>query len=161
MHFVTSSHLSDCYFDSTNTKITRLQVHKWKIMFIWFIGCMQARQMKGPSFESGLRLQLSKTPLPTIYYTWSLAPADFSGAVFTCAHFQRIAQIFSLCDFHYISKIIPSLMHFGYYWPKCCGFGSCIFLPDLKKKHEPRTGCIASGELNAKDSLSAILSDWL
>ena len=31
-------------------------------------------------------------------YIRSLAPADFSGAVFTCAHFQKIAQISSLCD---------------------------------------------------------------
>ena len=34
--------------------------------------------------------------------TGSLAPANFSGAVFTCAHFQKLAQISSLCDFHYI-----------------------------------------------------------
>ena len=42
----------------------------------------------------------------------SLAPADFSGAVFTCAHFQKVAQISSLCDFHYITEGIPSLMRF-------------------------------------------------
>jgi hypothetical protein len=41
-----------------------------------------------------------------------LAPADFSGAVFNIAHFQKIAQISSLCDFHYISEGIPSLMFF-------------------------------------------------
>ena len=41
------------------------------------------------------------------YYTGSLAPTDFSGAVFTHAHFQKIAQISSLCDFHYISVGIP------------------------------------------------------
>ena len=29
-------------------------------------------------------------------YTGSLAPADFSGVVFTCAHFQKLAQISSL-----------------------------------------------------------------
>ena len=45
-------------------------------------------------------------------YTGSLAPADFSGAVFTCVHFQKIAQISSLYDFHYISERIPSPMHF-------------------------------------------------
>ena len=39
-----------------------------------------------------------------INYTGSLAPADFSGAVFTCAHFQKVAQISSLCDLHYISQ---------------------------------------------------------
>ena len=45
-------------------------------------------------------------------YTGSLAPADFSGAVFTCGHFQKIDQISSLYNFHYISKGIPSLMRF-------------------------------------------------
>ena len=45
-------------------------------------------------------------------YTGSLAPADFSGVVFTLAHFQKIAQIYSLCDFHYISEGIPSLVRF-------------------------------------------------
>ena len=43
----------------------------------------------------------------------SLSLANFSGAVFSRAHFQRIAQISSLCDFHYKSEGIPSLMHFG------------------------------------------------
>ena len=50
-----------------------------------------------------------------IEYTGSLAPADFSGAVFTCAHLQEIqfvAQISSLCDFVYISEGISSLMCF-------------------------------------------------
>ena len=37
-------------------------------------------------------------------YTGSLVPADFSGAVFTCAHFQKIAQISTLCNFPYISE---------------------------------------------------------
>ena len=55
-------------------------------------------------------------------YIQSLASADFSGAVFTCTHFQKIAQISSLCDFHYITEGL-----------KCCEFGSCGFLPDLKK----------------------------
>ena len=45
-------------------------------------------------------------------YTESLAPADFSGAVFTFAHFQKLAQISSLCDIHYISEEIPSLVRF-------------------------------------------------
>ena len=42
----------------------------------------------------------------TIYlgsaYTGSLAPADLSGEVFACAHFQKIVQISSLCYIHYI-----------------------------------------------------------
>ena len=37
----------------------------------------------------------------------SLVLEDFSGAVFTCAYFQNIPQISSLCDFHYISEGIP------------------------------------------------------
>ena len=45
------------------------------------------------------------TPLYTLLeYTRSSAPADFSGAFFTHAHFQKIAQTSSLCDFHYISE---------------------------------------------------------
>ena len=45
-------------------------------------------------------------------YTGSLAPANFSGAVFTCAHFQKIALISSLCNFNYISEGIPSNLCF-------------------------------------------------
>ena len=41
-------------------------------------------------------------------YTRFLAHADFSGAVFTEAHFLKMAQISTLCDFHYISEGIPS-----------------------------------------------------
>ena len=47
-----------------------------------------------------------------LMYTGSLALADFSGGVFTCAHFQNIAQISSFCHFHYMSEGIPSLMRF-------------------------------------------------
>ena len=45
-------------------------------------------------------------------FTKSLTPADFSGAVFTCAHFQKVDQISSLFDFHYITEGILSLMRF-------------------------------------------------
>ena len=45
-------------------------------------------------------------------YTGSLAPADFSGAVLTCAHLKNIAQRSSLCNFQYISEGIPSLTRF-------------------------------------------------
>ena len=41
-------------------------------------------------------------------YTGSLVAADFSGAVFTFAHFQKIAQISSLCN----CEGNPSLMCF-------------------------------------------------
>ena len=47
-----------------------------------------------------------------VIHTRSLVPADFSVVVFTCAHFQKIAQISNLWDFHYISERIPSLMRF-------------------------------------------------
>ena len=43
-------------------------------------------------------------------YTGYLAPVDFSGAVFNCAHFQKVAQISNFCDFHYISQGIPFLL---------------------------------------------------
>ena len=46
------------------------------------------------------------------YYTGSLVPADFSGAVFSYAYFQKIHQISSLCDFDYINEGIPSLICF-------------------------------------------------
>ena len=45
-------------------------------------------------------------------YTRSLAPVDFTGAVFTYAHFQKIIHMYSLLNFHYVSEEIPSLMHF-------------------------------------------------
>ena len=45
-------------------------------------------------------------------YTRFLAPADVSGVVFTCGHFQKVAQISSLCNFYHIIEGIPSLMHF-------------------------------------------------
>ena len=70
-----------------------------------------------------------------LYYT-----ADFSSVVFTCAYFQEIAQISSLCNFHYISEGIPSLMWFGLL---CCGFDSCILLPDLKKCTSQGLGIIS------------------
>ena len=44
----------------------------------------------------------------------SLAPLDFSGSVFTCADFQKINQISSLCDVYYIvSEEITSLMRWA------------------------------------------------
>ena len=33
-----------------------------------------------------------------LYYTGSLVPLDFSGAGFTHAQFQKIAQISSICE---------------------------------------------------------------
>ena len=45
-------------------------------------------------------------------YTGSLAPADFSGAVFIHMHFQKVVQISSLCYFHDVREGIPSLVHF-------------------------------------------------
>ena len=56
--------------------------------------------------DTGLQ-KLRKRVIPRQF----LAPMDFSGAVFTCAHFQNIAQTSSLCEFHYKStKGNPSLM---------------------------------------------------
>ena len=98
-------------------KISRCDMAK--IALHWFVStgrtqliCAKKRQR--PSFFrcalicNGLKLFMKK------HYTGSLAPADFSGAVFTRAHFQKIAEISSLCNFHCISKGILSLMHLGY-----------------------------------------------
>ena len=59
-------------------------------------------------------------------YIRSLAPADFSGAVFTHAHFQKVAQISSICEG------IPSLV-------LRIQFMRIFARP--KKPHEPRTWC--------------------
>ena len=46
--------------------------------------------------------------------TGSLDPLDFSGSVFTCADFQKITQISSLCDVYYIvSEEITSLIRWA------------------------------------------------
>ena len=91
-----------------------------------------------PSTVNSSRKRLEKFSLgrgSLLLYTRSLAPADFSGAVFTCAHFQKIAQISSLCDFLYISEDIPSLecswllMTF-----KVLRIWFMRILPDLKKR---------------------------
>ena len=44
--------------------------------------------------------------------TMDLWHLRISVMLFTCAHFQHIAQISNLCDFHYVSEGIPSLMGF-------------------------------------------------
>ena len=62
------------------------------------------------------------THYPT--YTGSLTPADFRGAVFTCAHIQKIAQISSLWNFHQISEGINSLMRF---WLVCNDLSAADF----------------------------------
>ena len=46
--------------------------------------------------------------------TMDLWHLRISVMLFTCAHFQHIAQISNLCDFHYVSEGIPSLMVFDY-----------------------------------------------
>ena len=40
-----------------------------------------------------------------------MTPVDFRGAFFTPAHFQKIAQISSLCDFDYVSGGSNSFSH--------------------------------------------------
>ena len=66
----------------------------------------------GPKSNCSSYLHLQFAIYWQVLYTGSLALADFSGAVFTHAYFQKIAQIYSLCNFHHISEGIPSLMHF-------------------------------------------------
>ena len=68
-------------------------------------------------------------------YTRSLASVDFSGAVFTCAHFQKIAQISILCDFHYISEGIPSPMHFCLLIPSVLRIWFLRIFARLKQMH--------------------------
>ena len=63
---------------------------------------------KKPWWWCSVKVRVGSIPL----YTKSLAPADFGGTVFTCVHFQKVDQISSLFDFHYITEGILSLMRF-------------------------------------------------
>ena len=60
-------------------------------------------------------IKKSDCTFKNLKYTRSLTPASFCGAVFTCAHFQKKAQICIVCNIHYISEGIPSLMFFFVY----------------------------------------------
>ena len=72
-------------------------------------------------------------------YTRSLVPADFSGAVFTHAHFQKIAQICSLCYFHYIGEGIALFIHFWLLITSVLRIWFMRTFPRPKKMQEPRT----------------------
>ena len=74
-------------------------------------------------------------------YTGSFAPADFSGAAFTCAHFQNIAKISSLCEFDYISEGIPSLMRFWLVMTQVLRIWFIRNFARYKKMDKPRTRC--------------------
>ena len=91
--------------------------------------------------------------LQLIGYTRSL---DFSGAVFTRADFQKIAQISSLCDFHYISEGIPSLMRFWLLMTSVLRIWFLRIFARPKKTHEPRTGCMKL-RLNFHKGLGSIV----
>ena len=86
-------------------------------------------------------------------YTGSLAPVDFSGAVFTHAYFQKIAKISSLCDFHYISEGIPSLLRFGLLMTYVLRIWVMWIFARPKKTHKLRTGC---QNAQAKDRVSLL-----
>ena len=75
-------------------------------------------------------------------YTRSLLPADFSEAVFTCAHFQKVTQIASLGNFHYITERIPSLMYFWLLMTYVLRIWFMQIFARPKKTHEPSTRCI-------------------
>ena len=62
-------------------------------------------------------------------------------SVITWAHFQKRAQISSLCDFHYISERIPSLMSFWSLMTLVLRIWFMQIFARPKKLHEPRTGC--------------------
>ena len=67
---------------------------------------------------------------------------DFSGAVFTRAHFQKLAQISILYDFHYIGKGIPSLVRFWLLITLVMQIWLMRIFARQEKTHEPRTRCI-------------------
>ena len=81
--------------ETTNALLAKLQICSYEIVFL----------------NKKVYILVYFFELLTLY-TGPLVPADFSDAVFTCAHFQKIAQISSLCNFHSISEGIPPLMHF-------------------------------------------------
>ena len=62
------------------------------------------------------RFQIFKKWMDYFAYTSSLAPA-----VLTCSHFQKVFQISSFCNFHYITEGILSLMRF---WLLCIDFSA-------------------------------------
>ena len=87
--------------DTDKNTVTRRNVLTLLTKALYKFGSFKEKRQRPSFFRcvlicNGLKLFMKK------HYTGSLAPADFSGAVFTCSYFQIIAQIFSLCGFHYI-----------------------------------------------------------
>ena len=73
-----------------------------------------------------------------------------SGVRFSlvCSFKKQPKYLSNLCDFHYISEGIPSLMRFWLPMTfNCCEFGSCGVLPDLKKCTSQGPGVLLEGEL--------------
>ena len=90
-----------------NPKAKALDQYTIKSQAVAHLG--QQHPLKVQKFNSSTPWLVAHLP----WYIRSLAPADFIGAVFTRAHFQKIAQISSLCNSYYISEGIPSCV-FGY-----------------------------------------------
>ena len=105
--------------------------HSNTTLYLFVTSCNQLMSFKTLKAKVHLNLMFfNKTT-----YTGSLASVNFSGAVFTHAHFPKTAQISSLCNFHYISEGIPSFMCFWLLMAiNSAADVSCWFLLDLEKR---------------------------
>ena len=95
------------------------------------------------SFRQGLKklegVILRKKNCSSTPNSRSLASANFSGALFTTAYFQKnSAQISSLCNFHIINEGISSLMRL---WLLMMLRIWYVRISARPKMHEPRIGC--------------------
>ena len=99
---------------------------------LWGFGANAQSKPKGDNNEMKTFMKsYFQFQLKSALYTGSMAPVDFSGAVFTCMHFQKIALICSFAISNYSSEGIPSLMT----W-------LMQIFARPKKTHKTRTGCI-------------------
>ena len=64
-------------------------------------------------------------------YTGSLAPADFSGAVFTCEHFQKSSNVFGSLQFSLKDSFTHTHFHILWLLRECPLLTSHVFWPIL------------------------------
>ena len=69
-------------------------------------------------------------------YTGSLAPANFSGAVFTCEHFQKSSNMFGSCNFPYRNSFTPT--HFCILWLLMTSLMYIWFIHIFARPKKPR-----------------------
>ena len=80
------------------------------------------------------------------YYTGSLAPTDFNGAVFTCAYLKKkypvypAYAIFTTVQACYSSEEIPSLMRFWLVMTSVMRIWFMRIFPLLKKRTSQELG---------------------